>query len=266
VFADRIDAGRRLANRLTRFAGLGPVVVGMPRGGVPVAAQVADHLGAPLDVIVVRKLGCPWQPELGIGALAEGDVRVLNGSLIAEVGVSPAELAAVTEREQAELARRVALYRRGRAPVDVQGRLVILIDDGLATGFTARAAIAALRHRGARRVVMAVPVGPESGVAAIREVADEVEVLDRPAGFLAIGECYEDFNQTSDAEVIGLLGAAPRFERGAAPARGTGGGTFGSASAPVEGAPVRCRGGSSPGRRRSRARSRRPSAATMPGS
>jgi putative phosphoribosyl transferase len=208
MFADRRDAGRQLAARLAPYAGLRPVVIAMPRGGVPVAAEVARRLGAPLDVTVVRKIGCPWQPELGIGAIAEGDVRVLNDELIAESGVGPQELEAVTARERVELARRVSRYRGERPQVPVKGRVAILVDDGLATGYTARAAIAALRTRGAERVILAVPVAPEDSVESMRALADWVVVVEEPAWFFGIGEFYDDFSQTSDDEVVALLEAA----------------------------------------------------------
>lgn len=214
MFADRREAGRQLAHRLIPNASLEPLVVGLPRGGVPVAAEVADRLGAELDVIVVRKLGCPWQPELGIGAIAEGGVRVLNDALVEEVGIGRDQLDAETAREGAELARRVGRYRGDRAPIPVANRVVIVVDDGLATGYTARAAIESLRRRGARRVILAVPVAPEDSIAAMRDVADEVVVVDVPSWFLSIGEFYEDFSQTSDAEVVGLLQrAAGQSER-----------------------------------------------------
>lgn len=205
MFADRRDAGRRLADRLADYSQHEPVIVGMPRGGVVVAAQVAERLGAPLDMIVVRKIGCPWQPELGVGAIAEGDVVARNDALIREAQISPAALDAVTVREQQELARRVQRYRQGRARFPLRGRDVILVDDGLATGYTARAAIESIRRSGARRVVLAVPVAPASSAAAMRRVADEVVVLETPRWFSAIGECYRDFAQTSDEEVISLL-------------------------------------------------------------
>ena len=214
MFADRREAGRQLAHRLIPNASLEPLVVGLPRGGVPVAAEVADRLGAELDVIVVRKLGCPWQPELGIGAIAEGGVRVLNDALVEEVGIGRDQLDAETAREGAELARRVGRYRGDRAPIPVANRVVIVVDDGLATGYTARPAIESLRRRGARRVILAVPVAPEDSIAAMRDVADEVVVVDVPSWFLSIGEFYEDFSQTSDAEVVGLLQrAAGQSER-----------------------------------------------------
>jgi putative phosphoribosyl transferase len=222
MFKDRSDAGRQLASRLARYTALEPVVVGLPRGGLPVAAEVADRLGAPLDIIVVRKIGLPWQPELGIGAVAEGGIRVLNDVLVEEVGIEPIELEAATARERVELARRVHRYRGERSAVPVDGRVVIVVDDGLATGYTARAAIEAIRRGGARRVILAVPVAPEDSVAAMRGVADEVMVVDTPPRFFAIGDFYEDFAQTSDEEVVSLLErAAARSEgSGVVPGRG----------------------------------------------
>jgi putative phosphoribosyl transferase len=212
VFKDRCDAGRRLASRLADRAALDLVVLGMPRGGVPVAAEVASVLGAPLDVIVVRKIGCPWQPELGIGALAEGNVRVLNQALVDQLDIPPGAVEAATTQERKELERRVRRYRGDRPPEPVAGRVVILVDDGLATGYTARAAIEALRRRGVLRVILAVPVAPREQQTALSDVADELVVLDTPHWFLAIGDSYLDFSQTSDDEVISLL------ERGSATA------------------------------------------------
>jgi putative phosphoribosyl transferase len=180
-------------------------VVGLPRGGVPVATEVAGALGAPLDVLVVRKLGCPWQPELGMGAIGEANVVVLNEDLVARLGVPTVDVEAVTERERTELERRVRRYRGERAPVLVEGRTVIVVDDGIATGFTARAAIAILRRRGAKRVVLAVPVAPLGTVEELGRVADEVVVLKEPVAFFAIGEFYANFNQTSDEEVAACL-------------------------------------------------------------
>jgi putative phosphoribosyl transferase len=210
MFADRSDAGRQLAELLVRFAPLQPVIVAMPRGGVPVAAEIAERLGAPLGIVVVRKIGCPWHPELGIGAIAEGDIRVLNQVLVDELRVSRQELADVTAREQEELARRVRQYRADRPPVPLAGRVAILVDDGLATGYTARAAVEALRRQGARRVILAVPVAPGERVNAMQDVADEVVVLATPPLLFAIGEVYEDFSQTSDDEVVEILERAAR--------------------------------------------------------
>lgn len=207
-FADRRDAGRQLAERLARLQAETPVVVGLPRGGVPVAAEVAARLQAPLDVLVVRKLGCPWQPELGMGAIGEGGATVLNHDLIARLGVTAAELDAVAAREQAELERRVRAYRGTRTGVPVAGRVVIVVDDGIATGFTARAAIAVLRRQGAQRVVLAVPVVSPEIVEELRGIADDVVCLLTPTWFFGIGAFYENFAQTGDDEVRRLLAQA----------------------------------------------------------
>jgi putative phosphoribosyl transferase len=205
MFKDRRDAGRQLGRRLSVYATLRPVVLALPRGGVPVAAEIADRLGAPLDVIVVRKIGLPWQPELAIGALAEGNVCVVNDALIEEAAVSGDQLEVAIARERVELERRMRAYRGERSPVRVDGRVVILVDDGLATGYTARAAIEQIRRRGASRVVLAVPVAPEDSVAAMGRVADEFVALQTPTWFFSIGEHYEDFGQTSDDEVVACL-------------------------------------------------------------
>jgi putative phosphoribosyl transferase len=182
-----------------------PVVLALPRGGVPVAAEVASRLGAPLDIVVVRKLGCPWQPELGIGAVAEGGVRVLNDTLVDELGIGRRELDAIIAREQAEVDRRVRRYRGERVPIPVEGRAVILVDDGLATGYTARAAIEAMRRRGASRVILAVPVASPESASALRDRADELVVLSTPSWLFAIGEFYQDFSQMTDDEVVAIL-------------------------------------------------------------
>ncbi len=210
MFADRRDAGRRLADLLGGFARALPVVVALPRGGVPVAAEVAERLAAPLDVLVVRKLGVPWHPELGLGAIAESGIRVLNHELVSEAGISAEDLAAVMERESRELARRVQRYRGDRLPIPVDGRVVILVDDGLATGYTARAAIEALRRRHPSRIVLAVPVAPAESVRELARFADEVVAVDQPEWLSAIGEWYADFGQTSDDEVTASLDAAAR--------------------------------------------------------
>jgi predicted phosphoribosyltransferase len=168
MFVDRCEAGERLAEVLLGFASEDPVVLGLPRGGVPVAAEVASALRAPLDVLVVRKLGCPWQPELGVGAIGEGGVRVVNAPLIEMLNISQAQLDQIVAREESEVARRVHRYRGDRLPVGVEGRTVIIVDDGLATGFTARAGIEVVRHLGARRVVLAVPVAPRETLEQLR--------------------------------------------------------------------------------------------------
>jgi putative phosphoribosyl transferase len=204
-FRNRTDAGRRLARRLDELRGRDVVVLGLPRGGVPVAREVAAVLGAPLDVLVVRKLGVPRQPELGFGAIGEHGVRVLNEDVLRQVRVTEDDRAEVERSERAELARRVRRYRRGREPVPLAGRTVVVVDDGLATGATAEAACRVVRHRGAARIVLAVPVGAPSAAQRLRDVADEVICLGTPDLFGSVGAWYDDFTQVTDEEVTGLL-------------------------------------------------------------
>ncbi|MER6096045.1 phosphoribosyltransferase family protein [Streptomyces sp. NPDC001728] len=204
-FSDRTDAGRRLAARLDRFKGDDVVVLGLPRGGVPVAAEVADALGAPLDICLVRKLGVPRQPELAMGALGEGGVRVLNERVLRETGVDERELAAVEEREHLELEQRGRRYRGSRPAVPLEGRTVLIVDDGLATGATALAACRVVRARGAARIVLAVPVAPHGWTARLGGEADETVSVRTPEPFYAIGQFYQDFSQTPDAEVVACL-------------------------------------------------------------
>jgi predicted phosphoribosyltransferase len=205
MFRDRRDAGRQLAAKLTGLAAHHPVVLGLARGGVPVAAEVAEHLRAPLDVVIVRKLGLPWQPEVAFGAIPEGNVCLVNAALVEEVGISQDGVDEVIARETAELERRVRAYRGERLPGPVEGRVVILVDDGLATGYTMRAAIERMRRRNAGRIVVAVPVAPRDSVATMGRLADEFVALQRPMWFLSIGEHYQDFSQVSDEEVVGLV-------------------------------------------------------------
>jgi putative phosphoribosyl transferase len=212
-FADRADAGWRLAERLERFRGTHPVVLGLPRGGVPVAYQVASALDAPLDVIVVRKLGVPFQPEVAMGAIGEDGVRVLDRRVLDQARVSESELADVERRERHELAARLERYRRGRDRVDLTGRTAIVVDDGVATGSTARVACRIARLLGASSVVLAVPVGPVETLQDFAE-ADEVVAALRPERFVAVGQYYVDFSPTSDDEVIVLLDRAARRLRG----------------------------------------------------
>lgn len=207
-FRDRVDAGRQLADLLRGSPLADPVVVGLPRGGVPVAAEVARALGAPLDVLVVRKLGVPGHEELGFGAIGEDDVIVLDRALVARVGLSDRQVAAVEAAERAELDRRVVAYRGGREPVALRGRDVVVVDDGVATGGTARAAGLVARHHGAARVLLAVPVGVPQTLDELREVYDEVVVVLAPPMMYAVGEWYDDFRPTTDDEVIRLLSAA----------------------------------------------------------
>lgn len=207
-FADRHDAGQRLASDLAGYSGRDDVVVlGLPRGGVPVAFEVARALGVPLDVFVVRKLGVPSQHELAMGAIASGAVRVLNEDVVAAARVEPAELERVTQRELETLTAQERAYRGDRPPVEVGGRTAIVVDDGLATGATMRAAIKALRERGARRIVVAVPTAPRETCQALRPVVDEVVCATTPDPFTAVGLWYEDFAPVSDDEVRELLGA-----------------------------------------------------------
>nr|WP_189181253.1 phosphoribosyltransferase [Microbispora rosea] len=211
MFVDRRDAGRRLGERLRTLPGLeDAVVLGLPRGGVPVASEVARALGAPLDVIVVRKLGVPYQPELGFGAIGEGGVRVINRDVVRLASLTLEEMAEVERRERAELERRARRFRGGHEPVDLAGRTVIVVDDGIATGGTARAACQVARAHGARRVVLAVPVGAPETIASLRRDADEVVCLDTPDHFYAIGAWYDDFSQTRDEDVVECLRQAAR--------------------------------------------------------
>jgi putative phosphoribosyl transferase len=206
-FADRAAAGRALAVALATYANRDDVVVlGLPRGGVPVAAEVALHLQAPLDVFLVRKLGVPGQEELALGAIASGGVVVINDEVVADAGLEPAAIEDVIERETAELERREHVYRAGTPPLGVTDRIAIVVDDGLATGATMRAAATALRDRGAATIVAAVPVGTVRTAEELRRVADEVVCLCTPDPFQAVGRWYRDFRPISDAQVQALLG------------------------------------------------------------
>jgi putative phosphoribosyl transferase len=205
VFLDRRDAGRRLASRLTGLAAEHPVVIAIPRGGVPVGFEVARLLGAPLDVLAVRKLGAPGNPELGVGAIAEHGSAVLDPVTARRVGMTQAALDATVEREMLELHRRVARYRDGRTPAEVTGRTVIIVDDGLATGLSDLAAVRALRAQGAARIVVAVPVGSRQAVVLVGHEADAIICHTIPAELLGVGRWYGDFSPVSDEEVVELL-------------------------------------------------------------
>jgi predicted phosphoribosyltransferase len=208
-FQDRDDAGRRLAAELSAYVGRDDVIVlGLPRGGVPVAYRVAEALHTPLDVFVVRKLGLPWHEELAMGAIASGGVRVLDSDLIKIARVSDADIERVTMAEQTELERREKRYRGDRPFPDLHGKTVILVDDGLATGSTMRAAVHALRQQGPGDVVVAVPVAPPEVCDAFRYIADEIVCAETPEPFQAVGLWYKDFSQTTDDEVHRLLESA----------------------------------------------------------
>jgi len=214
MFRDRTAAGTRLAERVSRLNAENPLVIALPRGGVPVGAAIARRLGAPLDVIVARKIGAPDQPELAIGAVAEaagGDedggaaVTILNQRIIAQLGLSKRSVARLRAAKLDEVAERAARYRAGRPALAVEGRTVVLVDDGIATGATTEAALRALRRLQPRRIVLAVPVAPRETIEKLRFAADEVICLAQPEDFLAIGSFYDDFTQVEDAEVARLL-------------------------------------------------------------
>jgi predicted phosphoribosyltransferase len=211
AFADRKEAGRALVARLRHYTGRSDVVVlALPRGGVPVAFPVADALDAPLDLFLVRKLGTPGHRELAMGAIASGGIRVLNDDVVKWYGISPAAIDAVAHEEEQELERREQAYREGREPPPLEGRIVILIDDGLATGSTMMAAVKAVRQRQPAKVVVAVPVGARATCEALAAVADEVVCVRTPEPFSAVGQWYLDFDQTADEEVRQLLRARTR--------------------------------------------------------
>lgn len=209
-FADRAAAGRALAEALAHLRGEDVLVLGLPRGGVPVAREVARRLDAPLDAVVVRKVGLPSQPELAMGAVGEGGVVVRNDGLLRRTGTDDSSFHEVVAREQAEVERRAARLRQGRAPWPVTGRTAVVVDDGLATGATARAALQVLRAAGASRIVLAVPVAPAETVAELRREADEVVAVVAPRHFRSVSTWYDDFSPTSEQEVVRLLDAGPR--------------------------------------------------------
>ncbi|BCA56025.1 Phosphoribosyltransferase [Nitrospira sp. KM1] len=205
-FQDRREAGRILARHLYgETFGLHPVVLALPRGGVPVAFEIAHALQSPLDVLIVRKLGVPGQDELAMGAIASGGIRILHDRIIRQLGLPASVIAEVTRREERELFRRERVYRGKRLPVPIGGRAVIVIDDGLATGATMRAAVAALRQRSPARIIVAVPVAPRESCEELKQEADDVFCVLTPEPFWGVGQWYEDFSQTSDEEVRELL-------------------------------------------------------------
>jgi predicted phosphoribosyltransferase len=204
-FRDRIEAGQLLGRELAARTIENAIVLALPRGGVPVGAEVAKALGAPLDVFIVRKLGVPGHEELAMGAIASGGVRVLNRDVLDYGRITPQQLDAATAREERELSRREAEYRGNRPPLDVRGRTVIIVDDGLATGSTMRAAVQSLRAMEPKRVIVAVPVGAAQTCEEFRDIVDEMVCLRTPEPFEAVGLWYDDFTQTTDAEVHALL-------------------------------------------------------------
>lgn len=205
-FIDRRDAGLQLAERVAPLVeGADAVVLALPRGGVPVALEVAARIGAPLDVLLVRKLGVPWQPELAFGAVSTGGVMVLNEDVLGALRLDQGEIDRVVEAERAELERRGQLYRGGRPPVEVKGRTVVVVDDGIATGSTVRAALRALEARGAERTIVAAPVAAPDTVERLMRDADDVVCLMTPVDLFAIGYWYQDFEPVPDSEVLRLL-------------------------------------------------------------
>jgi putative phosphoribosyl transferase len=215
AFINRTEAGRLLAQKLEKYAnGDDVIVLGLPRGGVPVAYEVAKHLYAPLDVFIVRKLGVPGFEELAAGAIASGGVRVLNEDVVRAIPYATEAIEAVTTRETIELQRREQIYREGRPAPELRDKIAILVDDGLATGATMRAAVKALRERGAAKIIVAVPVGPPDTCDEIAQKADEAICLSTPPLFQAVGQYYEDFSQTSDDDVRELLSQAAQERSG----------------------------------------------------
>ncbi len=210
VFADRFEAGRLLAARLSEFARSNAIVLALPRGGVPVAFEIASQLHLPLDVFLVRKLGVPGQPELAMGAIASAGLRVLNQDVVREFSLSPQAIEAVAAREQVELERREREYRRNRPALDIAGRAAILVDDGLATGSSMRAAARALRLRQPGEIIAAIPVAAPEVCAAVALEVDRMVCLEQPERLMAVGQWYRNFNQITDEEVYRLLARASK--------------------------------------------------------
>ncbi|MFF7633661.1 phosphoribosyltransferase [Kitasatospora sp. NPDC008050] len=205
TFRDRAEAGRLLAERVRAWGADDPIVVGLPRGGVPVAYQVATALGAPLDILVVRKIGAPGQPELALGAVGEGGIRLFNHDIIAALGIGPARLEHLAEATAAEVAERTESLRGPLPPLDPAGRAVVVVDDGIATGATVRAALAVLRRREVSELLLAVPVTAPEALRLLGPLVDDLVCLTAPPSFQAVGQFYQDFDQTSDDEVRRLL-------------------------------------------------------------
>ncbi|MHB9095558.1 MAG: phosphoribosyltransferase [Eubacteriales bacterium] len=205
MFQNRQDAGEKLSSVLEKYKGEDVIVMGIPRGGVVVAAEVAKRLGAPLDVIIPRKIGAPHNPEVAIGAVTQDGTVIKDEAMVQILGISDDQLNVLAGRVSGEIARRVNAYRGGRPGIDIHNKTVIIVDDGIATGFTIKAAIKSVRSANPRRLVLAVPVAPADTVQALRETVDELVCLQKPELFYAVGQFYTDFDQTSDAEVIQLL-------------------------------------------------------------
>lgn len=204
MFFDRIDAGRKLAEALKEYEALKPLILALPRGGVPIGFEVAKALHAPLDVLVVRKIGAPWNPEFGVGAIAPG-VQVLDQPTLHALGLTTSDLKGIIEEEHIELNRRIHAYRGNTDLPNISGKTVVLIDDGLATGITTRAAIEAIKKLNPSQVILAVPVGPADTVERLRKLVDKLICLEIPSHFYAVGSFYHNFPQVSDAEVLNLL-------------------------------------------------------------
>jgi putative phosphoribosyl transferase len=211
MFANRTEAGRKLGARLMHLKAQNPCVLALPRGGVPVGVEIATMLAAPLDLIIVRKLGAPWEPELAIGAVVDGEKPqlVLNDDIVAQLGVPPSYIEEEKKRQLAEIQRRQLTYLRGRPRVNVTGRTAIIVDDGIATGATIRAAILAIRALRPKKIILAAPVGPTDTIAALRRDVDEIVCLEIHDAFGAIGIYYRDFRQLHDDEIHELLSRAP---------------------------------------------------------
>ncbi len=210
IFKDRATAGRELAKRLAEFKDQNPVVLALPRGGVPVAFEIAQGIHAPLDVIVIRKLGIPFQPELAMGAVGEGGVIVRNDQVIAMAGITPEQFEVARLKEFEVVVDRAIKFREERPPVSLKGRMALIVDDGIATGSTAQAACNVARGLGADKVILAVPVGSKEAVEALSKIADQVICLEVPENFFAVGEWYEDFSAVTDEEVVTLLRKSQR--------------------------------------------------------
>jgi len=205
IFKDRQEAGQQLAEKLMKFKDENPVIIALPRGGVVTGYEAAKKLNAPLDVMITRKLGAPFQPELGVGAIAPGDIHILNLDAISFLGISKDEMEEIIKREKIEMYRRIKLYRRDLPPLDLSGKTVIIVDDGLATGITAGAAVLAIRRMTPEKIILAAPVSPIDTANKFRDEVDEFICLQEPVDFFAVGAYYVNFDQVTDEEVVSLL-------------------------------------------------------------